>query len=435
MIPVPSQFYDASKNEASDAAGKVCVDSFWNSDFVRVDLLKAGDFNFRDPRGFTYTDKLPFVAEVKARLATALARDWALFEEVTGGLWLPKWYKETMVTDSIGTKVELANALYNLVSKIEWKHGRHISGFRQMARNLIAMSADDIARYGWLPLVYANVIDYSKLTDENATAYMELMLGLWDILKELGIVLFWGESAAMRQFVGSENPKAFFPFNWSGAMQWLYHDKLNLTGENVAEGDYIVVLGQWGVRSNGLTKMREALALWHGEEWWDNEAALGDVEEALTPSVVYARLIAEANGWYSNGKKNMQITWIGHISGGGLGEKVLPLFANKWLSARLDNLFPIPGIAARALHWLKKGWKEMSLNDAFGTWCMWQGMAVTFRTQKEAENFIALARDKHGIAARIGGRVIKTPKSWKSHLQVTARFSEWETGEELIIAA
>jgi len=38
-------------------------------------------------------------------------------------------------------------------------------------------------------------------------------------------------------------------------------------------------------------------------------------------------------------------------------------------------------------------------------------MAVTFRTQKEAENFIALARDKHGIAARIGGRVIKTPKS------------------------
>jgi len=37
-----------------------------------VDLLKAGDFNFRDPRGFRYTDKLPFVAGVKAKLEAAL---------------------------------------------------------------------------------------------------------------------------------------------------------------------------------------------------------------------------------------------------------------------------------------------------------------------------------------------------------------------------
>jgi len=28
-----------------------------------------------------------------------------------------------------------------------------------------------------------------------------------------------GESAKLSQFVGSENPKALFPFNWSGAMQ------------------------------------------------------------------------------------------------------------------------------------------------------------------------------------------------------------------------
>jgi len=45
----------------------------------------------------------------------------------------------------------------------------------------------------------------------------------------------------------------------------------------------------------------------------------------------------------------------------------------------------------------------MTLADAFGTWPMGQGMAVTFRTQAEAEAFIALAKSpKHGIDARIG---------------------------------
>lgn len=429
-----TKFYDASKNDASKTAGQVCVESFGNSPFVEVQLLREGEFHFRDPRGFRYTDELPFRKDMKKKLASVLDRDAPLLEEVTGGVWLPKWYTETLVADGIGTKVELANALYSLVSQIEWKHGRHVSGFRQMAANLIAMSADDIARFGGLPLVYANVIDYSKLTDENAVAYRELMLGLWDIMKKIGLVGIGWESAKLAQFIGSENPEAFFPFNWSWVMQGVYHDKLNITGENVAEWDYIVVLGQWGVRSNGLTKMREAIAIWHGPEWWNNPEALADVEEALTPSVVYARLIAEANGWYTNGQKEMQITGIGHISGGGLGEKVLPLFAHKWLSARLDNLFAIPGIAGRALHWLNRDKQSMSLENAFGTWCMGQWMAVTFKTQEEAEKFIALAHhERHRIKAQIAGRVMVTPKSKNPHLQVTARFEEDSTGKEIFI--
>ncbi len=428
-----SWFYDPKKNEASAAAGQVCVDSFSNSPFIQVDLLKAGDFNFRDPRGFRYTDKLPFVAGVKAKLEAALGWYPGLFEEVTGGLWLPKWYTETIVTDGVGTKVELANALYTLISQIEWKHGRHIAWFREMAKNLIAMSADDIARYGWLPLLYSNVIDYSKLDDSNAVAYRELMLGLGDILKKLWIVLMTGESAKLSQFVGSENPKALFPFNWSGAMQWLYHEKLNITGEEVREWDYIVLLWQGGVRSNGITKIREYLALMYGKEWWNNPAALADIEEALTPSVVYSGLIAEVNGWHSNGERKMFMTGIGHISWGGLEEKVLPMFANKWLSANIDNPFPIPGINGRALHTFREAEKPMTIEEAFGTWPMGQGMAVTFRTQAEAEAFIALAKNKHDIEARIGGRVIKTPKWQKPHLQVTARYNEKEIGEKITL--
>lgn len=133
----------------------------------------------------------------------------------------------------------MANALYSLykiLANVENKYGGQLtSGFRMMARNLIAMSADDIARHGGISLVYSNVIDYSKLSDDEAIAYQELMLGLGDVLRKQGIVLLSGESAGLRQFVGSENPNAFFPFNWSGVMYGLYHDKLKITGEEVEE--------------------------------------------------------------------------------------------------------------------------------------------------------------------------------------------------------
>ncbi len=68
-----------------------------------------------------------------------------------------------------------------------------------------------------------------------------------------------------------------------------------ITGNEVRAGDHIIALEQEGVRSNGLTKLREALTRKYGPEWYYNIEALKDVIEALTPSVVYAKLIADAN--------------------------------------------------------------------------------------------------------------------------------------------
>lgn len=199
-----------------------------------------------------------------------------------------------------------------------------------MARNLIAMSADDIARHGGISLVYSNVIDYSKLTDDEAIAYQELMLGLGDVLREQGIVLLTGESAGLRQFVGSENPNAFFPFNWSGVMYGLYHDKLKITGEEVEEGDYIVVLEQPGIGSNGVTKAREAFSIIYGKDWWTNPDALKDIEEVAEPCIVYSNLITDANGWNTNGERKFHMTSVSHLSGGGLTDKFLkPVLAKK----------------------------------------------------------------------------------------------------------
>ena len=57
--------------------------------------------------------------------------------------------------------------------------------YNTMAYNLIAMSADDVAAGGDLPLVYSNVLDYSRLqTDEQKTAYAKLFEGLGKAAKE-----------------------------------------------------------------------------------------------------------------------------------------------------------------------------------------------------------------------------------------------------------
>ncbi len=432
-----SGHYDVGKEDASRAAWDMCVASFSNSPFVDVVRLTEWEFHFRDPRGFQVTDRLPFVADIKAKMRAIL--DDETYEQATGWLFLPKWYTQTLCADGIGTKVEMANALYSLykiLANVENKYGGQLtSGFRMMARNLIAMSADDIARHGGISLVYSNVIDYSKLSDDEAIAYQELMLGLGDVLRKQGIVLLSGESAGLRQFVGSENPNAFFPFNWSGVMYGLYHDKLKITGEEVEEWDYIVVLEQPGIWSNGVTKIREALAIGHGKEWYNNPKALKDVEEAAIPCIVYAKLIADANGWNTNGERKINMTSVSHLSGGGLTDKFLrPVLGRKWLSAELSDLYRIPEIVRKSTEWLHRVSPNFTIQQAPDTWAIWQRMAITVRWLNNAENLISIAKNNFWINAQIWGVVTRTSKDQSPHLDITARFQDGSNDQQLILA-
>lgn len=82
--------------------------------------------------------------------------------------------------------------------------------------------------------------------------------------------------------------------------------------------------------SNGFTKLREALAIGYDTEWYNNPNALTDVAEAATPCVVYAHLLANANGWHTNGERKIHMTSVSHLSGGGLTDKFLkPVLAKK----------------------------------------------------------------------------------------------------------
>ena len=60
----------------------------------------------------------------------------------------------------------------------------------------------------------------------------------------------------------------------------------------------------------------------YGPNWYQT-APREKIMQALTPSVIYARAIATANGWYNNGERLVEMTSIGHLSGGSFRSKFL----------------------------------------------------------------------------------------------------------------
>lgn len=261
-----SSFYDASKEDASDYAGRKIRESWENSPFIRV--ISDGE-HFRSDRSFVIRAQIPFITPSQQA-----------FLAENPGMYLPRGYSLTAASDGIGTKVVLADTLRR---------------YHEIARDLVAMSADDLARWGGLPLVYSNVVDYNNLKSaEQTRAYAELFQGLAAVAGEQGIVLITGESAGLGACVGSPNPNAVFPFNWSGTMNGLKHSKLAITGADVRAGDIIVALRQGGFRSNGISRVRAAFEKHYGPDYYQ-DAPREEIEAALTSSVVYARAIAEVN--------------------------------------------------------------------------------------------------------------------------------------------
>ncbi len=410
-----NSFYDASKEDASAFAGRVCRESWNNSRFVQVN---SDSEHFRSKRRWTYQN-LPLSLYPDDIRAIIQKHGWAYF-------WKSA-YSQTGGPDGIGTAVEFANVLQE---------------YRTMAFNLIAMSADDVAA-GWdLPLVYTDVIDYKQLkSKKQKTAYAHLFEGLGKAARENDFIILTGESAGLSHCVSSSNPDALFPFNWSGTMNGVSHPSLQINGENIAAGDYIIALEQPWFATNGISKVREAFARKYGPMWF-RDAPREEVEQAMAAPIIYARALSEVNGWYSDWEKRVEMGSISHLSGGSMKSKFLDdLLAPRGLSARLNNLFVIPEITRKAVEWLtlhfdsletaqiygqdKRDGTPMSMQELFTTWCCGQRMFITVKTEKEAHRLVAeFSRLK--IGSQLAGEIITTSKSDTPHLEVTARFEWWK---------
>lgn len=354
----------------SAAAARVCRESATNSNYVEVHDLSQG--HFRGPRGFTLRN-------------------------------LPDGCYLDLAPDGIGTKVIIVDAA---------------SAHRRASQDLMAMCCGDITRWGGLPLLFTNVLDVSTLGkgSEDATsnqrmtndAFRDMILGLGDVAKDQGIVVYKGETAELGQCVGSENPDALTKFNWAGVAFGVYHPDKMITGDSLAAGQVVMALREHGFRSNGISSVRKALALKFGPNWYQNPDAAWVITAAVTPSVLYDRLLAHLNGWHQGLRIKMHL--IVHVTGGAfrskLGEDIL--FPRN-LSADLDDLWTPPEIMCQCAQW-----RGMTDEDCYETWHGGQGVLVVI-DEGDVDRFIRRAHE-FGIEAKACGKITNT-----GHPTVTIR--------------
>ncbi|OGZ94667.1 MAG: hypothetical protein A2131_02715 [Candidatus Sungbacteria bacterium GWC2_49_10] len=364
-------------------AGEICRQSFRNSPFVKVHDLSRG--HFRGPRGFTLKN-------------------------------LPKGYFLDTPSDGVGTKVIVIDANFS---------------HRQAARDLVAMTCGDITRFGGMPLILVNVLDVRTLgkstTDASEkelatnTQCRALIAGLGEVCEEQKLVAFRGETAELGVCVNSENPHATVKFNWAGFALGVYHPKMMITGTGLRPGQQVVALKEDGFRANGISSVRKALAIKFGPAWFINPLANVSIAEAATPSVLYDRMLCEANGWYQKKfhPRPFKMNLVVHVTGGAVKSKFAEdnLFP-RGLSAHLDELWKPLGIMYQC-----KEWRGMNDEECYETWNCGQGALVVVN-KEECDDFVDFAY-RSGIQAKRCGEITK-----EKNPRVTIR-SQF-TGKEII---
>ena len=165
-----------------------------------------------------------------------------------------------------------------------------------------------------------------------------------------------------------------------------YHKDLMITWENLKPWNILMILKQPWFRSNWISAVRKAFELEYGPEWYKN-APEEKLKQATSPSISYANFIAYMNWWYSWWVPTVDILGIAHLSWWSFKWKVLEdLLMQKWLSAKFDNLFPIPKIVQESALWSQK-WVSptSSLEELYSTWCCGQWMVLALNSKKDAQ--------------------------------------------------
>lgn len=270
--------------------------------------------------------------------------------------------KMLMGTDGVGTKIEIAERM-----------GNH----RTPPIDGMAMSADDQARYGVEPVAAVVTLDAGSIHDLPKTreAIDALADGLIEAAALADVVVIGGETAELGNRVGGYTIEdTDLNYNLAISMIGVGHESRIITGHNVNPGDALVGIFEKGLRSNGITLVRDILTSRFGEQWheemFNKTTSLGSAVQ--TPSVVYTRLINKLTGGFDIRKPSLaEISGIAHITGGGIPEKLRRMLEPSGYGAILNNLMPPPEI----MYYIQV-LGGVPDEKAYKTWHMGPGMIV-----------------------------------------------------------
>lgn len=294
-------------------------------------------------------------------------------------------------TDGIGTKV--------LISQ-------RTSKYDTAGDDLVAMTCDDAAARGYVPVVMTTDLQVNSLKGHEEHID-QLLTGMINAVKRAHVAVIGGETAVIGNIIrGYGNPRDNLLFSWSAAVHAVRHDYRRVDGTAIKPGMSIIGLKEPGFRSNGITNVRETLEKTFGKRWQDKEVDteqgrrnLG--QEALRGSVIYTPMLVDCIGGYDlNNQSKARIEGAAHITGGGLAGKLGDLLSVTNFGAEISDPYEVPEIMSMVL-----AKSNTSYRAGYRKLHMGQGMAIV----TSEPSYVMETAASHGIDAKEIGEVTKEP--------------------------
>lgn len=220
------------------------------------------------------------------------------FGGFAGGFKIPAGYRQPvlmMSTDGVGTKLDLA---------------RRAGRYDGVGIDLVAMSVDDLAVAGAVPLAFTDYLAVGSLDLERDTALVE---SIAEGCRRAGCALIGGETA---EHPGTMAPDAF---DLAGAAIGVVEESEILTGAAITPGDTVIGLHSPNLRSNGFSLVRKVLEGRSLDDTFPDDTRTV-AEVLLEPSVIYAPAVVPLAA-------DPDVHGFAHITGGGIAgnlSRVLP---------------------------------------------------------------------------------------------------------------
>ncbi len=224
-----------------------------------------------------------------------------------GGLFEFKGYKKPVLvssTDSVGTKLKIANALA--------KHDT-------IGIDIVNHCVNDILTCGAEPLFFLDYIGIGKLTSEKVEAIAK---GLAQACREVGCALIGGETAEMPGIYAGED------YDLVGFIIGVVEKEKIIMGKTIAVGDTIIGLPSNGLHTNGYSLVRKIFG--------ETKPALDTYYPELNRTL--GEELLEPHRCYYHQLKLLLpiIKGMAHITGGGLIGNV-PRILPQGMTAKFDS--------------------------------------------------------------------------------------------------
>ncbi len=274
-------------------------------------------------------------------------------------------------TDGVGTKVLVAEA------------ARSFSG---IGVDLVAMCVDDIVCHGAEPLFF---LDYLAMGKLDIPQVEEVVTGIVEGCRTAGCALIGGETAEHPGAMGASN------LDLAGFAVGVVEEPAILGSSKVQSGDVLIGLASPGLRCNGYSLARKALAGPEGlaldePAWPGCNHSIAD--ELLRPSVIYAPVVLQM-------ARAAELHAAAHITGGGIAGNLSRSIPDD-CGALIDRTsWHLPRIFAEIMRRGPVAKDEMERVFNLGL-----GMIIIV-SPRSAEDALAAARDS-GYEARVVGSVV-----------------------------